>query len=223
MKNILVIAAHPDDEVLGCGATICKYSKNTNVNILFISDGVSSRGNKKKLKSKILSRKKSALKSAKILGVEKVFFGNFPDNQLDKISLLKITKLIEKHLKRLNPKTIITHHFNDLNVDHRKVSEATITACRPLKSNQVGLILFFEVLSSTEWQISDSKKFFNPNWFEDISNFLKVKKKALACYNQELKRYPHSRSFKGVEALARYRGISSGYQYAEGFVLGRKK
>ena len=176
MKNILVVAAHPDDEILGCGGTLFKYSKKTSINMLFLSDGETSRKIKNPKKN-ISKRKKSALKIGKLLGAKNIIFADFPDNQLDKISNLKIVKFIEKYIKKFNPDTILTHHFNDLNLDHKIVSNASITASRPLKQNKIKLILFFEILSSTEWQIGSNKKMFNPNWFEDISEQISVKKK----------------------------------------------
>jgi len=178
MKNILVVAAHPDDEILGCGGTLFKYSKKTSINMLFLSDGETSRKIKNPKKN-ISKRKKSALKIGKLLGAKNIIFADFPDNQLDKISNLKIVKFIEKYIKKFNPDTILTHHFNDLNLDHKIVSNASITASRPLKQNKIKLILFFEILSSTEWQIGSNKKMFNPNWFEDISEQISVKKKWL--------------------------------------------
>ena len=222
MKNIMVVAAHPDDEILGCGGTLYKYSKKANINIIFISDGESSRA-PKKIQKKILNRKKYASKIGKLLGAKNIIFGDFPDNKLDAVPNIKITKVIEKYIKKFKPDTILTHHFNDLNLDHKIVSNSVITACRPIKKNNVNLILFFEVLSSTEWQIGDSKNLFNPNWFEDISSEINFKIKLMKIYKEELRKYPHSRSIKGIESLARYRGISSGYKFAEAFVLGRKK
>ena len=222
MKNIMVIAAHPDDEILGCGGTLYKYSKKSKINLIFLSDGESSR-KIKNLKKKIENRKKCALKVGSLLRADKVIFGDFPDNKLDNLPSLKITKFIEKWIKKIKPDTIFTHHYNDLNLDHKIVSNSVVTACRPLKNHSVNLILFFEILSSTEWQINDPQNLFNPNWFEDISNEIDFKIKLLNVYKEEIRKYPHSRSIKGVKALAKYRGVSSGYKFAEGFVLGRKK
>jgi len=222
MKNNMVIAAHPDDEILGCGGTLYKYSKKSKINLVFLSDGESSRKIKNP-KKKIKNRKKCALKVGSLLGAKHIMFGDFPDNRLDNLPSIEITQFIEKCINKIRPDTILTHHYNDLNLDHRVVSNSVITACRPLKSSSVNLILFFEILSSTEWQINDSKNLFNPNWFEDISKEINFKLKLLKIYKDELRTYPHSRSVKGVKALSKYRGVSSGYKFAEGFVLGRKK
>ena len=134
-KKILIIAAHPDDEVLGCGATIAKYTKNNNsAFVLLMSDGESSREiNNRELKNKINLRRIACEKSCKILGIKKPEFENFPDNQLDKVPLLKLTRAIENRIKRIKPDIIFTHHWGDLNIDHQKVSKAVITACRPQK------------------------------------------------------------------------------------------
>ena len=133
-KNILVFAAHPDDEVLGCGGTISKLSKNYNINVVFFTDGVGSRPlSKKKLLIEIKKRKKSAYKAAKILGFKIIDFLNFPDNQLDSLPLLKITKIIEKFINQLKPMIVFTHREDDLNIDHQIISRALITATRPQK------------------------------------------------------------------------------------------
>ncbi len=222
MKKILVIVAHPDDEVLGCGGTIAKLiNKKKKVRVVFLSDGESSRFKKINIK-KNLYRKKCAIKAMKVLGVKDFSFSSFPDNEFDKVSLLKITKKIESEVKKFNPDTIITHHNSDLNIDHQITSRATLTACRPKVRNNVKLILFFEILSSTEWNIPSKKNFFRPNWYEDISRYFNKKIKAIKCYKKELRKSPHPRSLKTIEALSIYRGSTSGVKNAEAFQLGRK-
>ena len=221
-ETILVIVAHPDDEVLGCGGTIIKYrNEGKKIFLLTMTDGVSSREKMDNTDSK--NRKKACQQAAKIMGITKIFFNNLYDNELDIISNLKLTKIIEKVIKKVKPNTVITHYNNDLNIDHRKVSNAAITACRPKINNKVNKILFFEVLSSTEWNINSKKKnHFLPNWYEDISKTFKKKMRALECYKTELRKFPHSRSKKGVKILSQYRGMASGYKNAEAFILGRK-
>ena len=123
---------------------------------------------------------------------------------------------------KIKPDTIYTHFKNDLNIDHQVVNKAVTTICRPKKKTSVKKILFFEVPSSTEWQIDDFSQF-NPNWFEDISSHLSKKLLALKEYRSELVKYlPHPRSLKGVKSLANWRGATAGYNAAEGFVIGRK-
>ena len=180
--------------------------KGSKVKIIFLSDGETSRDIKIKNK-KILNRQNSAIKALKTLGVKHYVFGNFPDNKFDTVPLLEIVKYIEKEIKNFNPSTIFTHHFNDLNVDHQITSNATMTACRPKNNNNVNLILFFEILSSTEWKISDPKNKFDPNWFEDITSQMNLKLKAIKYYKSELKKNPHSRSLETIKALAVFRGV----------------
>ena len=223
-KNILVIAAHPDDEVLGCGGTLSKFSKlGYKINVAFFSDGVAARSLKSTKKTKdILQRKKSSYKAAKILGVNKMEFFNLPDNQFDKISLLEIVKLIEKLIKKYSPSTIFTHYDNDLNIDHNIISKAVVTATRPYLNSSVKKLLFFEVPSSTEWNFSSSPKLFSPNYFVNITNDLKTKLKAMKCYAQELRKWPHPRSLEGITNLAKARGSACGLKSAESFIIIRE-
>ncbi len=223
-KKVLVFAAHPDDEILGCGGTLAAHSiKKNKVQIVFFTDGESARFAKKKNQKKIDNRKESAIKVSKLLKAKRPIFNNFPDNQLDTIPFLKVVKFVEKNIKKFKPDIIYTHFPHDLNIDHRIVSKAVITACRPQKKNKVRNLLFFEIPSSTEWKI-DFKKgtLFSPNWFENITYTYKIKIKALKIYKQELRKWPHPRSIKGVQSLAKWRGATAGYHFAEAFVLGRK-
>ncbi len=217
-KKILVIAAHPDDEILGCGGTIFKLKKNNRFKIIFLTNGVSARSINQ---NKISIRKKECEKLFKYLKIEKPTFFDFPDNQLDSVPLLKIVKKIEKVIKSFKPEIVFTHYENCLNIDHQITYKATITACRPIRNISVKKILSFEVLSSTEWGIY-KKKTFQPNYYFKIDNEFKNKIKAMKFYKSELKKYPHSRSLIAIEALAKFRGISSGFKYAEGFVLVRE-
>jgi|TARA_B100001964_G_scaffold168831_1_gene185579 LmbE family N-acetylglucosaminyl deacetylase len=220
-KNILVVASHPDDEVLGCGGTLYNLKKKgAKISVLFLSDGESSRKHPK-INKLILERKKQATEAARILGVQKIFFGNFPDNSMDSVPLLKIIQFIEKHIKKIKPDTIFTHFESDLNVDHQITSKAVITACRPIKNQTVKSILFFEILSSSEWNISIKNKSFKPNYFVDISKSIKFKLKALKQYKREMRTWPHPRSIEGVKLLSKTRGSSVGLSNAEAFILGR--
>ena len=220
-KNILIIASHPDDEVLGCGGTLYNLKKNgAKISALFLSDGESSR-NHPKIHKLILDRKKQAIKAGRIIGIKKIIFGDFPDNSMDSVPILKIIQFIEKQIKIIKPDAIFTHFESDLNIDHQITSKAAITACRPIKNQTVKSILFFEILSSSEWNISIKNKNFKPNYFVDISKSLKFKLKALKCYRREIKKWPHPRSIEGVKLLSKTRGSSVGISNAEAFVLGR--
>ena len=167
-------------------------------------------------------RKVAAIKACKIMGAEKPNFLDFQDNQLDKYPLLKIVKTVEKFIKKYSPSVIFSHYSGDLNIDHQIVSKAVVTACRPQKQSTVKNLLFFEIPSSTEWQITKPSKVFNPNWFEDISSVIKKKLNALQAYKRELRKWPHPRSKKGVKTLALWRGATIGVEAAEAFILGRK-
>ena len=217
MDNVLVVVAHPDDETIGCGGSIAKHvSSGDKVFCISMTDGVSSRGNYtiKDIKKRELSKKKAE----KILGFKWIKNRKlFPDNQLDTVKFLEIVKTIEAAKRKIKPTIVYTHFPEDLNVDHRIVAEATLTAFRPTKKN-FDKIFAFEIPSSTDYRYY-KKKIFNPNYFNDISKFWIIKKRALLAYRQELKKYPNSRSIKGIETLSKYRGTQNGLKYAEGFMI----
>jgi len=216
-KKILIIAAHPDDEILGCGGSISKLKNDNYIEVIFMTNGVSSRGRNKK---KIFERKKACFDLFKHLSLPRPTIFNFPDNQMDKIPLLKIIKKVEKNIRNYRPDTIITHFSNCLNIDHRITFEAVITACRPVNNLSVKKILSFEIQSSTDWALFKGKNF-QPNYFIDISKHIKDKINYIRFYNEELRNYPHSRSIPAIKALASVRGTSCGVKYAEGFYLNR--
>jgi LmbE family N-acetylglucosaminyl deacetylase len=216
-NKILIVAAHPDDEILGCGGTISKLKNDNDIQVIFMTNGVSARG---KNIDEIKKRRKSCLNLFKYININKPIFFNFPDNKMDTIPLLKIIKKIEIIIKKFKPETIFTHYANCLNIDHRKTFEAVITACRPINKLSVKKILSFEVLSSTEWALFKDKNF-QPNYYIDITQHLKQKLEFMHFYSQELKSYPHSRSIKSIKSLSEIRGVSCGVKYAEGFYLHR--
>jgi len=219
-KKILIVAAHPDDEILGCGGIISKYKSKTEIQVIFLTNGISARDEKNK---SIEVRKKECLKLFKFLKLRKPIFLDFPDNKLDSVPLLMIVKKIENLVKKFKPSLIFTHYEHCLNVDHKTAYNATITACRPLKSlSFIKQIISYEVPSSTEWAVS-TKNIFKPNMYIDISNEFKNKINYLKFYQSEIKVYPHSRSIKGIKTVASYRGIASGFNYAEAFLLVRQR
>jgi LmbE family N-acetylglucosaminyl deacetylase len=221
-KKILVIVAHPDDEVLGCGGTIAKHKNiGDDVTVLIMADGVNSRSEKLKNES-VDERRVCAKQANNILKVDNLIFLSYPDNKMDTVPLLDIIKDIENIMIKVCPDIVYTHSLRDLNIDHCVVHNATITACRALPAQSVNQLLFFEVPSSTEWRTSASNNIFNPNWFSDISDTLNVKLEALSVYKEELHEFPHPRSLTAVECLAKWRGACSGVMAAEAFELGRK-
>ena len=223
-KNTLIIAAHPDDEVLGCGGTIAKLAnEGVLVHVAFLADGVFSRKNGQKDQQKELNDRRAAAQQAcDILGVKSVSFGDFPDNKMDVGPLLDIVKAVEELISKHQPDTLFTHHCGDVNIDHRCIHEAVVAACRPQKGHPVKKLLAFEVASSTEWQLPHSGPVFLPNYFVDISNTLDKKMAALDLYAKELRPWPHPRSRKAVEHLAHWRGATMGVDAAEAFMLGRQ-
>ncbi|MDB3987463.1 PIG-L family deacetylase [Candidatus Pelagibacter sp.] len=222
MKNILIIAAHPDDEVLGCGGLIKKNIKQKNkIRILFLAEGVTSRYsikdlNHPKVIKKSNERNENAIKALQNLGIKKnqIFLSNNPCARLDNLNQLEIIKNIEKHIQDFKPSEIFTHWHSDANIDHRIAYEATITASRPVYNFKINLIASYEVLSSTEWNFRES---FNPNYFEDITKYIDNKIEAIKLYKDELRPYPHSRSIKSIISLSNYRGVQAGYKNAEAF------
>lgn len=222
-KKILVIVSHPDDEVLGCGGTIAKLVKTgSQVLVAFLADGVNSREAEiELLKNELIERRASANKACKILGVNDVIFCDFPDNEMDLVSLLKITKKVEEIISNFSPDTIFTHHIGDVNIDHQLTHKAVVTACRPQTGKSVKTIFSFETPSSTEWQLPNSAPVFAPNCFVDITSTLNAKLEALNAYAFEMRDWPHPRSLKGVEHLARWRGACIGTEAAEAFMICR--
>jgi len=218
MQKVLVIAAHPDDETLGCGGTIARLNKEGyKITTLILGEGISSRDDVRDVKKRekdILELKEEAKRANAILGVKEVFFHDFPDNRFDIISLLDIVKVIEKIKNKIKPDIIFTHYEKDLNIDHQITYRAVITATRPLEKETVKEIYSFEIPSSTEWSYPLS---FSPNMFYDISETIDVKLRALEEYKSELREYPHPRSLEGVKLIAKYLGMKVGLNYAEAF------
>ena len=223
--NYLVIAAHPDDEVLGCGGSIAKWVKAGNkVYVLIMAEGATSRDENRNRESRMKELsilEQSANYAADILGVKSVELLGYPDNRMDSVHLLDIIKVIENYIKKLQPEIIVTHHAGDLNIDHQIIHKAVITSCRPQPDNSIKRILSFEVPSATEWNSPIVDVPFIPNWFEDISDTLAMKVEALNAYQSEMRKWPHPRSIKAIEHLARWRGSSSGCEAAEAFMLVR--
>jgi N-acetylglucosamine malate deacetylase 1 len=219
MDNILVIVAHPDDEVLGCGGTIARHSNNGDkVHVICMTNGVSSRNSSTK---EIQNRQNAAQNAANILGVLSIKFLDFPDNKMDSVPLLDIVQKIESATKDMNTRVIYTHHIGDLNVDHQITHKAVMTAFRPTPLSSVKEIYTFEIMSSTDWNFS-AKNTFKPNYFIEISNYIDLKLSALNAYNMELRNTPHSRSISNIESLAKFRGNTVGVDMAEAFMVLRK-
>jgi len=220
-KKILVIAAHPDDEMLGVGGTIHNsvLSQNAIAHALILSKGIFSRVSSENDKN-LIRQKKNIVKATSIIGFKNVVALDFPDNRLDSVDLLDIVRPIESVIAKYNPDVIFTHHSMDLNIDHRKTHQAVVTATRPMPGMKPICLFSFETPSSTEWQTNDSDKAFLPNFFIEIKkNNITAKQKALKAYTTECKEYPHPRSQKSLEIIAQRWGLNIGVKYAEAFRL----
>ncbi len=206
--NILVIAAHPDDEVLGMGGSIKKYSKENKVFLCVVSEGASAQYADKKM---IKVRNEACKKSSKILGISEIKFLDFPDMKLDIIPHLELNQEIEKIILKIQPKLVFTTPNNDLNKDHSIVFESTLVTTRP-NSSSVKELFSYEIPGYT-------KDPFKPNVYEDISKTLRYKIDAFNCYKSEIKKFPHPRSIETIESLSKIRGMESGLKNSEAFRL----
>lgn len=218
VNKILVIGAHPDDETFSMGGTIAKFSSNGDeINVLILTDGSSAQY--KEYQKMIEKKKKEAQKAMDILGVSNVQFGTLPDMKLDTIPHVQINKVIEEKIHDLQPDYVFSHHWGDLNKDHRRVFESTMVATRPVSSSSVKRIYCYEIPSSTEWQSTNSSNRFNPTSYTDISDYLEIKIRAVRCYESEIRQYPHPRSPEAIKIYAQRNGIIIGKEAAERFVL----
>jgi len=216
-QRILVVVAHPDDEVLGAGGTLARHAAaGDQVYIAFLADGVGARGNDKAAAE---HRATAARRAATILGAGKPHFLGFGDNRLDSVDLLDIIQAVERVVADSKPAIVYTHHAGDLNIDHGICHRAVLTACRPMPGSPVRAIYAMEVPSSTEWAAPSAGDAFLPSRFVDISAVQDIKRRALEAYAEEMRPFPHPRSFEAVEALAKWRGASAGLSAAEAFMV----
>tara|TARA_B100000475_G_C14911468_1_gene279138 strand:- start:13 stop:714 length:702 start_codon:yes stop_codon:yes gene_type:complete len=224
-NRVLIIAAHPDDDILGCGGLINKLKKqNKEVRVAFMAEGISSRYDLNKsdkselIQKEINHRESCAIEALKTLGLssDNIFFSKRKCCQLDIYPLLEITKNIELHIEDFSPTCLITHFEQDTNIDHRLTYQASLPAIRPTKSISIKLVLSFEILSSTEWNYSEQ---FRPNFFLDINEELENKLNACMKYDKEISKENDKRSIEAIKTLARFRGLQSGHYYSEAFKL----
>jgi LmbE family N-acetylglucosaminyl deacetylase len=224
-KKILVVVAHPDDELLGLGATIHQliHQYGCEIRAVILGEGITSRADERepeKWKDELAIHRKNIYTAQKIIGYQSVGIYNFPDNRFDTVALLDIIKVIEKEKQTFKPEVMFTHHGGDLNIDHQRTFEAVITACRPLADETVKIIIAFETPSGTEWRASSDPKHFIPNLFFEIDEeSLQAKVKGMEAYEFEKRKYPHPRSPEALTVLAKRWGIVIGKEYAEAFTL----
>lgn len=215
-KKVLIIAAHPDDEVLGCGGSMAKLIElGHEVRLCILSSGEGARAINQ------TTERYQALENIKLFyNIKKSYQFNFKDNQFDVHSMLELTQAIESVAIDYQPHIVYTHSAIDLNIDHRLTNQATLTAFRPLPGSCIEKILAYEVLSSTELSLSSS---FRPNYFETLSkNHCDIKLNAMQLYRNEIREFPHPRSIKAIESLMICRGTSIGESYAEAFIIERE-
>lgn len=225
MNKVLIIVAHPDDEVLGCGATIRRLIiERKTIRVLILGEGSSCRYphsmiGSEEVAKEVAKRKSYAEQSFAVLGVSEVIYGDLPCGRFDTIPLIEIGKQIEYQIAEFGPDTVITHFRHDANSDHRLTFNAVITATRPVPNCCVSHLLTFETPSSTEWRFIEV---FRPSLFFDVTEYMETKIKAFECYMPtEGKPFPFPRSDLGLMTLARYRGMQVGVDCAEAFEVVR--
>lgn len=219
-KNILIVAAHPDDEVLGCFATVAKLiEEGYDAYTLILSGGKTARENVKK--EELILLQEETNKANKTIGIKKVFTADFPDNAFDSVALLKIVKEIEKVKEEIKPEIIFTHHIGDMNIDHQITHKAVLTATRPMQNECVRTIYAMEIPSSSEWNSFSAESAFIPNVFFEVEKTISLKIEAMSKYKSELREYPHPRSLEHIKELAKVNGNKVGLNYSENFILVR--
>ena len=224
-KKVLVVVAHPDDELLGIGGTINRLVKEYNclVKVLILGEGITSREQTRdteRWKLELEQHKKNIFQAKSVIGYQEISICDFPDNRFDSVDILDIIKVIEKEKQAFKPEIVFTHHGGDLNIDHQRTHEAVITACRPMEHEPVKMIVCFETPSCTEWRSSADPKHFIPNMFIEISQEnLQTKIKGMEAYEYEKRSYPHPRSSEALTILSQRWGVVIGRKYAEAFML----
>ena len=221
-KKILIVCAHPDDEVLGCFGTVSRMIKEGyEAYTLILGEGKTSRDEQRDVeanKNNLTLLSKEIQDANNLIGIKKVYTHNFSDNRFDSHDLLDIVKVISNVKEEIQPDIIFTHYENDLNIDHQITYKAVITATRPMQNEPVKEIYSFEILSSTEWNYPLS---FSPDTFFDISSTIELKLEAMSKYKSELCSFPHPRSLNGIKLNAQYNGMKVGKSYVESFTCVR--
>lgn len=223
----MVVAAHPDDELLGLGAAMHKLIKEDSVvaHVVILGEGITSRSDTRdteKWKDTLEEHHRNIKVAGSHIGYESIHTYDFSDNRFDSHALLDIVKVVEKEKEEFKPDMIFTHNSGDLNIDHQLTFQAVMTATRPMDDEKVTTVISFETPSATDWQYSNHPEQFRPNLYIEVSDSdVQAKCDAMSEYQFETREYPHPRSFKALKVLAQYRGYTSGNQMAEAFEIVR--
>lgn len=224
-KRILVVVAHPDDELLGLGASMNRLISDfgCTIRVIILGEGITSRADQRDPKlweGELKKHRENIMTAAAAIGYDSVGIYDFPDNRFDSVALLDLVKVFEKEKSEFKPEIVFTHHGGDTNVDHRYTFDAVITGSRPMKGEEVRSIFTFETPSSTEWQASNYPNYFQPNFYIPVSkDNVDAKIMGMESYEFEKREFPHPRSPEALEVLARKRGVEVGEDYAEAFML----
>lgn len=226
-KNILVVVAHPDDELIGLGGTINKLIRTykSKVNLVILGEGLTSRLDKRNTnewQDELKIHRANIFNAKEIIGYNQVSIHDLPDNRFDSVDLLDIIKIVEKEKRKFEPEVIFTHHGGDVNIDHQRTFEAVITACRPTPEERVKTIITFETFSGTEWRANSDPRHFLPNMYVEISeDNLQAKIKGMESYKYEKREFPHPRSPLALKIAAQRTGVIIGKNMAEAFQIVR--
>ena len=222
-KRVMVVVAHPDDELLGLGATMNKLISEYGItaHVVILGEGITSRSEERdveKWKEELAIHKQNIQNAQKAIGYQSLAVYDFPDNRFDTVALLDIIKVIEKEKQLFKPEIIFTHHGGDVNIDHQRVFEAVITAGRPMAQEKVKSIIAFETPSGAEWRASSDPRHFIPNFFVSVSEEnINAKIKGMESYEFEKRPYPHPRSPQALKIQAQRWGVAVGTEFAEAF------
>ena len=217
MKTVIVISAHPDDEILGAGGTLLKHKKKGDKIYWLITTNIFEKQGFSK--ERVYSRQKEIEKVSKVLGIEKVFLLDYPTMSLSTSTLIEMVPKISKIFMEVTPEIIYCLNRSDAHSDHRITFDAVIACTKSFRYPFIKQVLMYECISETEFAPQLSEKIFIPNYFVDISCFLEEKLEIMKIYESELGEHPFPRSLKNIKALATYRGASVGVKYAEAFQL----
>lgn len=224
-KRILLVVAHPDDELLGLGGSMHRLINEfgCNVRVVILGEGITSRADRRDVtvwEEALKTHRSNIQEALACIGYQSLELYDFPDNRFDSVDLLDLVKVIEKEKQNMDPSIIFTHHGGDVNIDHQRTFEAVITATRPMENEGVKTLITFETPSGTEWRASSDPRHFIPNMFVSISEEnLKAKINGMECYKYEKRTYPHPRSPEALRILAQQRGVIIGKEFAEAFMI----